>query len=62
MPLNDFLNLFLFSSYFHRRGTKSTQGGNRTRTGVASDRILSPACLPIPPLEPKIENKKLKKS
>jgi hypothetical protein len=24
-------------------------GGNRTRTGVAAHRILSPACLPVPP-------------
>ncbi len=24
-------------------------GGNRTRTRVAANRILSPACLPVPP-------------
>ena len=29
--------------------------GNRTRTDIAAHRILSPACLPIPPLEPMIQ-------
>ena len=28
-----------------------TRSGNRTRTAVAGHRILSPACLPIPPSE-----------
>ena len=32
----------------------SARDGNRTRTGTAAHRILSPACLPIPPPEPKI--------
>ena len=27
----------------------SAPGGNRTRTAVAGNRILSPACLPVPP-------------
>ena len=30
--------------------------GNRTRTGISAHRILSPACLPIPPSEPKERN------
>ncbi len=30
--------------------------GNRTRTDIAAHRILSPACLPIPPPEPSISN------
>jgi hypothetical protein len=30
---------------------KSTRDGNRTRTGISAHRILSPACLPIPPPE-----------
>ena len=29
-----------------------TRSGNRTRTAIAGHRILSPACLPIPPSEP----------
>ena len=29
----------------------STRSGNRTRTAIAGHRILSPACLPIPPSE-----------
>ena len=29
-----------------------TRSGNRTRTTIAGHRILSPACLPIPPSEP----------
>lgn len=28
---------------------RSASDGNRTRTGIAAHRILSPACLPIPP-------------
>ncbi len=28
-----------------------TRSGNRTRTGITAHRILSPACLPIPPSE-----------
>ena len=30
----------------------STRGGNRTRTTCKGHRILSPACLPVPPPEP----------
>ena len=30
----------------------STRSGNRTRTAITGHRILSPACLPIPPSEP----------
>ena len=26
-----------------------TEGGNRTHTAIAGHRILSPACLPVPP-------------
>ncbi len=29
----------------------STEGGNRTRTRFRANRILSPACLPVPPLQ-----------
>lgn len=29
-----------------------TRSGNRTRTAIAGHRILSPACLPVPPSEP----------
>ncbi len=28
-----------------------TEGGNRTRTRFRANRILSPACLPVPPLQ-----------
>jgi hypothetical protein len=28
-----------------------TEGGNRTRTRFKANRILSPACLPVPPLQ-----------
>lgn len=28
---------------------KSARDGNRTRTDITAHRILSPACLPIPP-------------
>ena len=35
---------------------KNAQGGTRTRTGVTTQGILSPLCLPIPPPEP-IEKK-----
>ena len=39
-----------------------TRSGNRTRTAIAGHRILSPACLPIPPSELIINNKiKIKK-
>ena len=40
--------------YKKRRTHKSppgTRDGNRTRTGITAHRILSPACLPIPPPE-----------
>ena len=33
-----------------------TEDGNRTRTGVAAHRILSPVCLPIPPPRHKINS------
>gem|GEM_PF-2024992 len=33
----------------HFRERLCAPGGNRTRTGVAAHRILSPACLPVPP-------------
>jgi hypothetical protein len=32
-----------------RKRRDSAPGGNRTRTRVAANRILSPACLPVPP-------------
>ena len=32
-------------------GGKCARDGNRTRTDISAHRILSPACLPIPPLE-----------
>ena len=31
--------------------TISSRDGNRTHTRVAANRILSPACLPVPPLD-----------
>jgi hypothetical protein len=31
--------------------------GNRTRTAVAGDRILSPACLPVPPPGQSVESR-----
>ncbi len=33
----------------HFRERLRASGGNRTRTRVAANRILSPACLPVPP-------------
>lgn len=33
-------------------GVVRTRSGNRTRTTITGHRILSPACLPIPPSEP----------
>ena len=43
-------------------GVLRTRSGNRTRTTIAGHRILSPACLPIPPSELIINNKiKIKK-
>src|SRR5699024_10957729 len=35
-----------------RKRRPCTRSGNRTRTTIAGNRILSPACLPIPPSEP----------
>ena len=32
-------------------GKECARDGNRTRTDISAHRILSPACLPIPPLE-----------
>ena len=32
-------------------GGECARDGNRTRTDISAHRILSPACLPIPPLE-----------
>lgn len=32
-------------------GEECARDGNRTRTDISAHRILSPACLPIPPLE-----------
>ena len=34
-------------------GVFRARDGNRTRTGISAHRILSPACLPIPPPEQK---------
>ena len=39
----------------HKNRLFCARDGNRTRTDIAAHRILSPACLPIPPLEPMIQ-------
>ena len=39
----------LTHSHSHSRSVFSTRSGNWTRTAITGHRILSPACLPIPP-------------
>ena len=58
--------VWIFSSGRLRRDKKikaglstsfCTEGGNRTRTTFWGHRILSPACLPVPPLQQNITSK-----